>query len=278
MSKTEHNHYLARNYLRAWAPTGQQIYQLDLFAETPKPKLVGVRHAAVERFLYSQEVEAHFERRIERPAWGVLDKLRAHAPVMYAELEPLLAYLVAQLVRTPEARDYLKTLSNPWAQNMIQTYQEQGIDLAAEGFGVDRLVSMHREEIPFAHSHQSEPGLRILRSLEWAVWRLGPVGEFITSDKPVTKVVDRTDRPISKLAFPLSPESLLVGGLGGPIALDGARFSSRFGNTVLESKRVSESDAQSVNRNSSAGANRFLYGRSPSALVAALPPMNPKLY
>ena len=273
MSTTIRNHYLPQNYLMPWSANEAQIWQLDLRADRHVPRFLGVRDAGVERFLYPQEVEEFLTHRVEVPAWSVLKDLRGRATVTRAELEPLLAYLVSQMARTPAGRDYLKNLSYRWAEDVTDRYQAQDVSLEDEGFDKDRLVSMHRDEIPYAHAHISVPGLRILRNLVWEIWRIGPVGEFITSDNPITQVLDRADGMRSKLAFPLSPKLLLVGGISRSGPPDRARTSSQFGNAVIESKRVSESVAHTVNRNLSEGAHRFLYGESPSALMAALPPM-----
>lgn len=265
---------MASNYLMAWSANDAQIYQLDLRADRPEPTLLGVGDAGMEKFLYPQEVEAFFRDQVEAPAWGVLGSLRKGLPVRRVELEPLLSYLVSQMVRTPRMRDHLKTLSTPLAETMIETYREQGVDLSVEGFGVDELVEMHRAEIRHAYAYQSEPGLQLLQSLDWEIWRLGPVGEFVTSDNPITTVLDRPDGSTSKLAFPLSPKLLLVGGIPKSVAPNGTRVESQFGNAAMASKQVSEIIAHSVNRNLWAGAHRFLYGRSPAALMAALRPMN----
>ena len=275
MSATIRNHYIPRNYLIAWSANDAQIYQLDLRADTPAPTLLGVGDAGIEKCLYPQKVEEFLRDHVEAPAWSVLKNLRDRTAVTRAELEPLLTYLVSQMVRTPADRDYLNNLSPSWAQSFTDRYLGPDVNLAEEGLGVDRLVSMHRDEIPYFHAHLSAPGLRILRNLVWEMWSLGPVGEIVTSDKPITKVLDRADGSTSKIAFPLSPKLLLVGRIPKSVVPNRTRTESQFGNAAIANKRVSEPVAHSVNRNLSAGAHRFLYGRSPTALMAALPPMKP---
>ena len=181
MNTPKRNHFVPRNYLKAWSNDGCRIFQLDKTAINPVPKLVGLRDAGVERFIYTTEMEQIFGREVEIPAWPVLAKLRGRMPVKRPELDPLFRYLVAQMARTPRMRDLLKAHSNEAAQAAINEFAAMGIDLPAHNFDVERISTRYEELIPLFQLHQPPLALQAIRNMTWTVNFLGPAGEFITN-------------------------------------------------------------------------------------------------
>ena len=297
MNTPKRTHYIPRNYLKAWSSNGKRIYQLDKTAENPVPKLIGLRDAGVERFFYSPELESVFGKQVEEPAWPMLTKIREHRPVPYREMGGLLSYMVAQYARTPKMRQFLLELSEDIVRDLMNKYRGLGIDLDREGFDDDRLRKMCEELFPIAQlgvdtsryygtdlsslgtvtqsdigSLQFEGMRRIISHMEWSIQKLGPFGEFIVSDAPVSGWCERDNDVMGAISFPLSPDLLLSGRMCNVGPGRGSMASSLVQNRAVEYRRVDERIAHDFNRSLADEADRFIFGKSEKALLASVRP------
>ncbi len=283
--------------MKAWSLNGKRIYQLDKTAENPVPILIGLRDAGVERFFYSPELESVFGKQVEEPAWPVLRKIREHKFVQYREMGGLLSYMVAQYARTPKMLRFLLELSEDIVRDTMNKYRGLGIDLAREGIDDDRLREMCEQLFPIAQlgldtsryystdltslgtvtksgigSLQFPVMRRIISNMEWTIQRLGPFGEFIVSDAPVSGWGERDSNVMGAISFPLSPSLLLSGRLRNASPGRGSMASSLLQNRAVEYRRVDERTAHDFNRRLADDADRFIFGKSEKALLAAARP------
>ena len=281
MNVPKRNHYIPKKFSKAWSDDGRRVFQLDKIEDSPTPKLIGLSDAGVQRFFYAPELENIFGKHVENPAWPVLDKIRAHEPVVYSEVGVLLSYTAAQYARTPKMLSFLRDLSNNIVNDTTNKYRALGIDLPNEGFDADRLHEMcecffpmaqlgldpsrdYSDNLPLlARQLQSNaerlllPNLRwMFHWMEWSVQQLGPFGEFILSDSPVSGWRERDQTIIGAISFPLSPKLLLSGRLRNGSRSKASSLSKR---RPLKIARINESVAYDFNRRLADDAERFIW-------------------
>lgn len=297
MNTPRRTHYVPRNYLKAWSPDGNRVYQFDKSAGQPGFKFVGLRDAGVERFFYPPELESVFGNRVESRAWPILRRLVTKDAVRGDEMAPFLSYVLVQYARTPKMRKILLELTENVANDTITKYRKLGIDLEKEGFDAANLRAMcegffsllqlgidlgeyrdqdlsslgDRQDAMIEHLH-SPRIWQVYTSMNWSVFELGPFGEFVTCDAPVSGWYEKSGEIVASISFPLAPKLLLA----GRIPID--RVRSRFGVKTLTTdkpivyRRANEAMAYDVNRYLCLHAERFLYGSSRDVLRAAVPP------
>ena len=275
MNTPKRNHYVPRNYLTAWSDDGCRILQMDKTAETSTAKLVGIGDVGVQKFFYPPEMEGYFGREVETPAWPVLRKLRSQDRVTATELRPLFSYLAAQMVRTPWMKAMIMNRSHEAAQELIDTARKDGIDLPAYGYGLVQIQARYEEIVEQAPMHRSQKAERAMQRMIWSVVRLGPFGEFITSDNPVYKWGASIVEPDAGIIFPLSPKMALVGSQSERVAFHHRQVLSRKRSTAVEYKRVNEIWCQIVNDSVLRYSHRFLYGRDAQTLEKLKRPLSP---
>ena len=273
MNKPRRNHYVPKHYLKAWAFEPCQIYQLDKTVDNCVPKPIGVNDAGLERGLYSHEIEKAFNREIERPAQPVINKLRAAEPLKRTEMMPLVRYMLCQIVRTPRYRDFLTEESILEVRAILDEMTALGIDSTRYGYGEDRIAS--KTIAGFGRGKgilAAKPARRWSGELFWTAIRLGPVGEFITSDNPMfTWRSDLRGFP-RVMIFPVSPKMTLVGSQRNTVVFRSVAAVSNNDTINVAYKKVNDRFSQYVNDTIAGSASRFLYGMSAKPMLAALRP------
>ncbi len=268
MSKTNRNHYNPRNYLRAWTATTEQIYQLDLRAEAPQPKLVGVGDAGVERFLYPQVVEDYLRDYVEGPAWDILARLKLGEQVLLAELEPLYKYMAAQIGRTPAMRDALRNRLDIVRGKVHQEWARNGMGLSHDESDEQFINDGLEWAIDRATTGQSPTLVNLMRQMTWKVYQLNDSEELITSDCGVYRIGERLTDMDAGIFFPVSPDRVLVG-----LRNTNERWTMvneiMVPKSAVEVERAFDGYAAKANSLIAGHADRFIFGRSEVVLLEA---------
>ena len=270
MNETKRNHYLPVHYLKAWEVNGEQIFQIDATVRDAFPKLIGIRHAGMERRLYSLEIERWFKDQVEEPAQPVIDKLRATQPVKRNELVPLVRYMLCQCVRSPLYRDHLKRYE---PSRIIADLRASGIDPADYCYDQQRIESMIEERFgTLTINVSSETTRKCVADRGWIVVRLGNWGNFITADNPVCFWSGTRNHTPMGMIFPLTPKLALLGTARDRVRFRNFPVAYNENPFWVKYQRVGGQVAQYVNDTIASKAGRFLFGNDADTLATAVRP------
>ena len=220
-----------------------------------------IKSAAQERDFYDAKTEIRLNEKIERPANGIIDKLRGRQQIDERERVILAVYIGTMIMRVPKRRtrslSILPKAINRVLQEVadgllarnkddpaVRTLTEEDIKAIRKSLIADppaRAIEAIRE--PWA----SENVIQHVYNMQWRIVASAGPSFFLTSDNPASHFeAIGIGRPQSELVFPIATDLALIANWQKPLA------STLFGNA--EQKIVKE-----VNRRVVHGAERFVF-------------------
>jgi hypothetical protein len=271
------HHYNTQHALRRFAGADEFLWMYRRGSEAPER--VAVVNAAVEKFLYAPEdgpnprddaIECWLGDHIDGPAAGILDKLQRQEELSSQERYNLSAYLVAQSLRTPKARDeVLNHFNRRWKPIMLEMLADRervraAMEGSEHGPPDDEQISRWAAAI--------EDGQYIIEPMK-AYWldyfttritRFAPIvqnlpmrvftapegHEVLTSDSPLVGIWPAGWLSASEITLPLDTRKVLL--VGGSARLDGQRRPAWF---------------RDVNSRTIRNARKFVFSRTQQAFI-----------
>jgi len=191
-----------------------------------------------EHFLYSQRLE-HLFSLIEGDAGTVYKKLLEMIPITEADRRHWVAFLAAQLFRTPAF--ILKHL--PRLKTFIES---RGIEYSTD------VASLRRAyETLFTDNRVFAFVYRLVVGRQWEIWSTANCAEFLRSDDPVA-IEGSIAAGDWRLVYPMTPMKCFVAGPG--------KHTDQAGVVPL-TRQLDVTEVEWVNRLIAATARRSVIGR-----------------
>ncbi|PHV05871.1 hypothetical protein CSQ96_17440 [Janthinobacterium sp. BJB412] len=255
------NHFVPQYYLKGFESQGG----IWVHGRQSKRSFVTqVRVIANENRLYSEEIEAHFNIKIEIPANEAFRKLRERAPITGPERAALAKYILVLWKRVPKARERA-LLKIPEVAHELGIQMQSELDSFAELMPhletevaslkarVETAVDAHKaspspsiwyESIDFETDHLPNDALL---SMNW-VFLYHDELQFLTSDNPVFFFeFEGIGSPTSELTFPISSS----------LSLWATRAPGVKGGFV----KATNAAVKEINRRTAFNSNQWVYSQ-----------------
>jgi hypothetical protein len=271
------HHYNTQHALRRFADVDELLWMYR--RGSADPVRVSVRDAASENFLYAPEdgptphddsIEVWLADNIDGPAARILEKLIQHEALSSQERYNLSAYLVAQSLRTPKARDeLLNHFGRRWKPVLLEMLADkervrevmQGSEhtppsdeqiaqwVAAIQDGEYQIEAMKAYWLDYftTRIRQFAP---IVMNLPMAVLTAPAEHEVLTSDSPLVGIWPAGWLAASEITLPLDVKRVLL--VGGAAVAGGNRRPAWF---------------RDINSRTIRNARRFVFSRTRQSFI-----------
>lgn len=217
-----------------------------------------------ENKLYSEELEAHFNLKVEVPANKVLQKIREFTQIEESERHALAKYILVMWKRVPKARE--RTLAR-----IPNVLFEVGEEIHSELDHVAKVMPYFKEKVShiktrvtaYLDTNKANPSsslwyenidsetdhypINALLSMNW-VFLYHDVFQFLTSDNPVFFFeFEGIGSSESELTFPISSTITL--------------WATRTTNTNGTFVRASNAAVKEINRRTASNSMRWVYSK-----------------
>jgi hypothetical protein len=253
------HHFVPQYYLRGFESNGG-IWAHD--KQASRSFATQIRVVANENKLYSEEVEAHFNTKIEVPANESLRKIRGHLPLSDQERYALAKYIWVLWKRVPKARDRAMSKIPEVAKELgVQIHSELDSVLETMPHLSDDVAQLKARVSKAIDGHISNPSTSLwyesidsesaphsvnaLLSMNW-VFLYHDELQFLTSDNPVF---------FFEFEGIASPESELTLPITSNIALWATKTRQPNGTFV----KASNAAVKEINRRTASNSMRWVY-------------------